>query len=354
MVKIRKHTYTMDMYLKKMKDKDIRSDADVQRLSGQWEKGMINELVVTVLTDDYIPPIILGEELSSQLWVIDGLQRSTSLMLYKYGMYKVTSTVENSVISYRAKLRNSKGKIEVDEKGDIMWIDAEFDIKNKTYNDLPEELKKRFDEYQIETVIHETCNMKQISQLIRRYNNHTSMNTSQKAFTYIDNFARETRGIIENSFFVECGKYTEKERTKGVLERVVLESIMCMFHLEHWKKQTKQINTYLNTHASKEEFEKLNSNLNRLEKIITKELRDVFTSKDSFLWLTLFDKFTYLELDDIRFAEFLRAFKNGLRENAVNGEVFDMVDKNKGTKDKSVIINKLSILESLMKSYLCS
>ena len=352
MAKLRRQTYTMDMFLNKMKDRDIRSDADVQRLSGQWDKGMINELVVTVLTDDYIPPIILGKEVNSQLWVIDGLQRSTSLMNYRYGNHKITSTIENSMISYRAKARDEEGKIKVDENGDIVWEKTTFNIKNKTYNDLPEELKKKFNEYQVETVIHEGCDMKQISKLIRRYNNHTAMNTSQKAFTYIDNYARDIRNIVEHRFFVDCGKYTEKERTKGVLERVVLESIMCMFHLEHWKKQTKRMNTYLNDNSSKEEFTIFDNNLYRLEKIITDDLSDIFTAKDSFIWFTLFHKFTYLKIKDEKFTEFLRAFKSGLRNKAVNEELFDTVDKNKGTKDKAVIIDKLCILETLMNQFM--
>lgn len=352
MAKPRKQTYTMEMYLNKMKDRDIRSDADVQRLSGQWDRSMINELVVTILTDDYIPPIILGEETSSQLWVIDGLQRSSSLMTYRYGNHKITSNTEDYVIRYRAKAKDENENILVDEHGDIIWEDAKFDMKNKTYHDLPEELKKKFNEYQIETVIHEGCDMKRISQLIRRYNNHTAMNTSQKAFTYIDNFARDIRNITDNRFFMDCGKFTEKERTKGVLERVVLESIMCMFHLDHWKKQTKQMNTYLNENSSKAEFEKLNDNLHRLEKVLSKDLSDIFTSKDSFIWLTLFHKFTFLDMEDKKFADFLKAFKDGLRNRPVNGELFDTADKNKGTKDKSVIIEKLFILETLMNEFL--
>lgn len=36
MARPRKQTYTLEMYLKKLKDKDIRLDQDVQRLSDQW------------------------------------------------------------------------------------------------------------------------------------------------------------------------------------------------------------------------------------------------------------------------------------------------------------------------------
>lgn len=73
MAKPRKQTYTMEMYLKKMKEQDIRSDQDVQRLSDQWNKNMVNELIASVLNGEYMPPIILGEDKNSQIWIIDGL-----------------------------------------------------------------------------------------------------------------------------------------------------------------------------------------------------------------------------------------------------------------------------------------
>ena len=55
MGKPRRQTYTLEMYLKKLKDQDIRQDQDVQRLSDQWSNAMMNELIITVLNDGYIP-----------------------------------------------------------------------------------------------------------------------------------------------------------------------------------------------------------------------------------------------------------------------------------------------------------
>ena len=60
MAKIRKQTYSLDQYLKLMKTETIRSDQECQRMSGQWNQNMVNELIATVLTENYIPPIILG------------------------------------------------------------------------------------------------------------------------------------------------------------------------------------------------------------------------------------------------------------------------------------------------------
>ena len=78
MAKIRKQTFSLDQYLKLIKEETIRSDQDCQRMSGQWNANMVNELIYTVLTDNYIPPIILGEETVNNIVrqrVIDGLQR---------------------------------------------------------------------------------------------------------------------------------------------------------------------------------------------------------------------------------------------------------------------------------------
>ena len=339
----RKQIYTMEMYLNKIKDKDIRNDSYTQR-QFVWSNEQINELVMTVLTEDYIPPILLAEVDNSQLWIVDGGQRSSSFSQFRYGNYKITSAIENSVVSYKKKT--------IDEQGNVMWEDALFDIRNKTYDKLPEELKKKFNEYQIETAIHENCDTHRIAQLIKRYNNHTSMNSNQKAFTYVDNYAKEIRNVLESRFFLDCGDYTEKERSKGVLERVVLESVMCMFHFDRWKKQPKQMANFLNENSTVDEFEKFQISVERLENIISEDLRDIFTSKDSFIWFAMFNRFSELGLDDKRFADFLKEFKSTLKEKVVGGVSYVELDKNRGTKDKAVIAAKLDLLTELMLRYL--
>lgn len=338
MARPRKQTYTLDMYLKKNQKGDIDNNADVQR-NFVWNNEQINELVVTVLTDDYIPPIILGEETNSRLHIVDGGCRTAALIKFKYGNYKITSSVENSLIPYKKK---------------STYEDAVFDIKNKTYEKLPEELKEKFDEYQIETVIHEACDSSIISRYIKRYNNHVAMNTDQRAFTYIDRFASRIRKILDSKFFVECNNYSEKDKTKGVVERIVVEAMMCMNHFDNWKTQAKAACKYLNNNATEEEFEKFADNLHRLENIIADDIKDIFNKKDSFIFLTLFDRFVKLGMDDEKFAEFLREFQEKLRitERTDKGLLFDEIDKDASTKDKQVIADKLEMLEKLMNNFL--
>lgn len=345
MARPRKQTYTLERYLQQISEDDISNDADTQR-NFVWGKESINELIVTVLTDDYIPPIILGEKEDSQLVIVDGGQRSFALTSFRNGNYKITSSIENSVIPYKKKVKDDNGKTK--------WEDASFDIKNKTYDKLPDELKKKFNEYQIETVIHENCNNYKISKYIKRYNNHTAMNTSQKSFTYLYNFAEQVKDILKKKFFLNHSAYTESEKNKGIVERVVAETVMCCNYFDEWKKESKQICKFLNENASKEDFDNFSSNLARLENVITDDIKDIFNSKESFIFFTLFDKFTKFGIDDAKFADFLREFKNNLRTTKLNadGLLYDDIDKNTSTKNKSVIVIKLNFLENLMLNYL--
>lgn len=345
MARPRKQTYTLDMYLKKNMKGDIDNNADVQR-NFVWNNEQINELIVTVLTDDYIPPIILGEEENSKLHIVDGGCRTAALIKFRYGNHKITSSIENSLIPYKKKV--------IEEDGNVSYEDAVFDIKNKTYEKLPEELKEKFDEYQIETVIHESCDSFKISRYIKRYNNHVAMNTDQKAFTYIDKFASRIRKILDSKFFIECNNYSEKDKTKGAIERIVVETMMCMNHFDNWKTQAKAACKYLNDNATEEEFQRFADNLHRLENIVTDDIKNIFNKKDSFIFLTLFDKFAKLGINDQKFAEFLREFQGNLRltKRNDNGLLFDEIDKDASTKDKQVIADKVELLEKLMIEFL--
>ena len=155
-MKLRRQTYSLDQYLRLMKAETIRTDQECQRLSGQWNANMVNELVYTILTDGYVPPIILGEEISkgiTKLWIIDGLQRSSSLSLFRYGNTRITKNLDEYIVRYQRKISDENGNPKRDADNEIIWETAECDIRNKTYNQLPEELRDRFDQYQIDVIL---------------------------------------------------------------------------------------------------------------------------------------------------------------------------------------------------------
>lgn len=343
MARPRRQIYTMQQYLNNVKEGYISNNAATQR-NPAW-KPIIDGLAVTILTDDFIPPIILAEEESGGTVIVDGGSRTAAFKMLCNGNYKIKSSVEDPIIKYK--------KMEKDEKGNTIWNDAEYDIRNKTFEQFPKELQKKFYEYQVETVIHE-CDSEKVAKYLRRYNIHTGMNANEKMFIYLPKFANKIRKIANRQFFVDFSNFTDNEKEKGMLERSISETVMCMFHLEDWNKQGKKIASYLDEKSSEEEFDQLNDNLQRLENIITDDIKDIFNKKDTFVFLSLFDRFLKIKIDDVKFAEFLVEFSKNLRNKKKNekGLLFDEIDKDASTKDKQVISDKLDMLESLMLEFL--
>ena len=346
MARPRKQTYTLDMYLKKNMKGDIDNNADVQR-NFVWKNEQINELVVTILTDDYISPIILGEEKDSKLHIVDGGCRTAALIKFRYMNYKITSSIENSLIPYKKRVMNN---------GKITYEDAVFDIKNKTYERLPDELKEKFDEYQIETVIHEDCDSSKISRYIKRYNNHVSMNTDQKAFTYIDNFATDIRQITGNRFFLDIYSCTQKGRINGTIERVVADTVLLCDYPDMYRKDAKQNFKWLNENACISDFDSVDKLLTRLTDSleISKEIRALFDVKHTHIFVAAFKEFVESGRKDIDFGNFLEWFVNGGNEIVINGKTWNdliMDDKKRSTRDPIIVHGKINYLKALIRKY---
>ena len=356
MKNIRKQTYSLEQYLKLMKDETIRTDQECQRLSGQWNPNMVNELIATVLTDNYIPPIILGEETVNGIvrqWIIDGLQRSSSLALFRYGNTKITKNLDEYIVTYQRKVKDENGNIKRDEQGEIVWESVEYDIRNKTYEQLPEELKDAFNSYQIELAIHQNCDNTEISKLVRKYNNHKAMNQAQRAFTYVDAFAREIREITENIFFKDLYSCSRKDRINGTFERVIGDMVLLSTYTDHYRKDTKVGFKWLNENGTMADFYKLDELLTRLTESteITTEIRALFNSKSAYIFVSAFKAFTELGREDKEFNEFLHWFVNGGNATEINGKTWLELDVDRSTRDSNVVHGKLDYLVALINQY---
>lgn len=356
MVKIRKQTYSLDQYLKLMKAETIRGDQECQRLSGQWNANMVNELIATVLTDNYIPPIILGEETVNGItkdYIIDGLQRSSSLLLFRYANTKITKNVDEYMVTYQRKVLDENGNVQRDADGEIIWEVAEFDIRNKTYEQLPEELKNKFNEYQVETVIYQECDTTHISKLVRKYNNHTAMNSAQKAFTYVDAFAREIREITSSRFFLDVYTCSRNDKKNGTIERVVGDTVLLCSYPDQYKKETIQGFKWLNENGTISDFDYVNDLLTRLTASMesTKEIRSLFNSKHTHIFVAAFKVFTELGHEDSEFGKFLEWFVNGGNETEIDRMSWNELGADRSTRDTSVVHKKLDYLVALMGLY---
>lgn len=355
-MKIRKQTFSLDQYLKLMKSEVIRSDQDCQRMSGQWTANMVNELIFTVLTDDYIPPIILGEEISNGItkqWIIDGLQRSSTLSMFRYGNTKITSNIDEHMVAYQKKVLDESGNPVRDDQGELVWESAECDIRNKTYGQLPEQLRDRFDGYQLEVAVHQNCDTTQISRLVRKYNNHVSMNSAQKSFTYIDAFAREIREITEDKFFQDVYSSSQKGKINGTFERIVGDIVILCNYPDKYRKDTKMGFKWLNENATLYDFESTKNLLARLNASIepTKEIRGLFNAKNTHVFVAAFKAFTESGRKDTEFNGFLSWLINGGNETKINGISWNDLDMSHSTRDSSVVHGKIDHLKALAEQY---
>lgn len=353
-MKIRKQTFSLEQYLKLMQNETIRTDQDCQRLSGQWNSNMVNELISTVLTGNYIPPVILGEETTNGItrqWIIDGLQRSTSLSLFKYGNKRITKNVDEFMITYQRKALDESGNVKRDAQGEIIWEIVEFDIRNKIYNQLPEELKDRFNEYQLETVIHQDCDTTDISKLVKKFNNHVAMNVNQKAFTYVDNFATEIRKITQNRFFRELYSGGARDKINGKYERIVGDMVLLCNYPEEYRKEARKNFEWLNENASLYDFESVDSLLTKLTDSLENipEIKELFNTKHAHIVIAAFKKFIELGNNSKDFGDFLKWFVNGGNETTVNGKSWDTLDDaSHSTRDINVVCGKLDYMVTLI------
>lgn len=350
-------------YLGDIRNENISESADAQRKFCS-SNTFIDGLGVTILNHSYLHSLILGEVKKGdvvQLYQVDGNQRVGALMLIRYGNYKFGSKIEDSVIPYQRKVKDENGKIVRDEKGDPVWEKAEFDIAKKTFADLPEELQRQFDTFQVKVATHRDCTMADISKLIRKYNSGTSMNASQKSFTYLDMYARKVKTIAATDFFNESTSLTENQNKKGVWESIVMRAMMTVFHLDDWKKSAKDMAVFLNHNASDMEFDLFQDMANSLCDVCGDAYKKLFNVKNIPIWFAAYDHFLKLGIENIKFRKFLDAFQENLHMSPVECEydfkklegniTWDKLDEQSGTTDGSLVKAKIETLCLLIDEF---
>lgn len=352
---------SVGQYLDEVDNENIKVDQAVQR-EFCWNNEMMNALIYSAISRKiYIPNFILAEEKkkngTKQTYVVDAGQRTETLYRFKYEGYKITKNLRTYLVPYNKKKIDENGEYIRDEYGNIECEIEMFDIRNKTYKELPDELKSKFNGCPLTMAIYQDCTTEETSELVLLYNNHMGMNVSQKSLTYVGKYAEEIKRIKDNNKFLkDCSSLTENEKKKGFWERVISECVMAVNHFEDWKKAPKDMCNYLNNNSSIDEFKNIEKYFNRLipytDKLDNKEVSELFTVKNMFIWIMLFDRFDKLHISDNKFGDFLNAFVCGLKYHEIDGENWETIDADKHTKDRSVINKKVNYLENLMIDFL--
>lgn len=198
-------------------------------------------------------------------------------------------------------------------------------------------------------VTHTNCTKADLCNLVYRYNNHTSMNSNQKGFIMIPEFARVIREIKDGTDVFQdyiCSNFTTTSQIKGVVERLIIESVCLVYHPECWG-EFKKMCASLNEVASAEDFE----NIKELwiaagELFQTSEIYKMFGAKNGAFYINLYNQFRELNIDDKYFVGFM--------ENFDDTELDEMLNKtsqheNK-TKKKTLI--KIDYLHDALVNYI--
>ena len=362
--KVIEKVMSVESYLDDIVSENISDNQDVQR-NFCSSNAFVDGIIMTILTDDYLPSLILGEIAKDGIieqYLVDGMQRTGALRKFRFEGYKIGKGAEETIVEYQRKKKDEKGVIVRDDEGLPEWETAEFDMKKKGYDDLPPELKKRFNNFQAKVAIHQGCqSMRDISKLVRKYNINTAMNANQKSFTYLDLYARKVKTIAASDFFNESATLNDKQNAKGLWENMVIRSVMTVFHLDSYKKAAKDIAVFLNTNASDVEFEQFQHLANSLSDVVGDAYKDLFVPKNIPVWFAAYNHFAELGIENVKFRKFLDVFKENLHMNPVeldceiknvDGDItWDKLDALSGTTDNGVVKAKIKALCQLIDKF---
>lgn len=362
---MKKQAITMEKYkpkrmnaneiVRKMNDCTINFEHPLQRYAGQWSNKMKSDLISDMMQNNPIPALTFAEQMQEDgtvmIFNLDGKQRCTTVSEFKNDNFKIAKNVSRSIITYQRIKKDNNGKVIKNEKGYPISELIEYDITNKKYSQLPLELQEAIDNYNFDITYYLSCSDEEIAYHIQRYNQGKAMNGIQKGITHLgEDFSREVKSIAALPFFQD-NDFSFLQFKNGTIDRVVIESVMAVNFLNDWKKSPEDIAKFLNKNATMDMFYNVEDSISRIEDVITDDISDLFNSKNTFLWVVLFERFKELNIEDDKFNDFLIAFKNKLQFKEINGTTFESIDEGKNTKDKSLLIKKINHLTFLLNDF---
>ena len=339
---------------KKIDNRTILFNHPLQRPSEQWDSKMKGNLVSDILQGNPIPEIVLAEQVVNGLsivWDIDGKQRCSNVHAFRHDEFRVSKKVTRGVIHYQAIIRDDNGKPVLDEKGFPKSEKREFDIRDKKFSQLPEELQDKFLEYDFKIVKYLNCSDEEIAYHIARYNSGRPMNVSQKGITKIGKrFAEMIKDIAAMPFFRDYGGYLNSAARNGTFERVIVESVMNINFLDNWTKDQEKMCEFIKDNATEEMFGGFEDMVDELTEYGNDEVFNMFNAKNSFLYFGLYSRFKRLNKPTNEFIRFMEELNRELHSKKINDVSFDDLDE-RSTKDKNIVMGKMDLLTKLMTDY---
>ena len=356
--KTKNTSYSLEAIKKKLEKHRLRDDHPLQRESGQWDGKMKSELISDILQGRSLLPIIISEEIKNAIilhWLIDGKQRCTTTEDYMNDGFAISKQVQIFNINYQTDKVDENGNVILTEDGFPIPENKTFDIRNKKFSQLPEELQDKIKEYQMPVMLNLNCKKKEIAYDISRFNRGRTMNKAQNGWTGLDEtFAEYVDNILKLDMFKVDSKksqFTKQNYTSGSMRRTVVEAIITTFFAEKYSSNFRDMCEYLTNESSESNFIDFYVFMERLNSVISEKASYLFNAKNAYLWMALFVKYTELNIPDEKFSDFLDEFVNVLHSREINGATYDEIDSEKHTKDKNYTIRKMNIMLDILYTY---
>lgn len=203
--KTKNTSYAIEAIGKKLKKHRLRDDHVLRRTSGQWNSITKSELMSDILQGKALTQIIISEEVKNGIvmyWLIDGKQRTAgNINDFLNDGFAISKNVQIYNIEYQTDKLDEDGNVIYNEDGFPIPENKVFDIRNKKFHQLPDELQDKFKEYQIPVMLNLNCTKKDIAYDIARFNRRRPMNVAQNGWTGLEEtFAEYVDNILKMDF----------------------------------------------------------------------------------------------------------------------------------------------------------
>ena len=371
----RKDKLKQDSYLCKricdmLERYEFRTDHPSQRRI-VWGTEYRDNFIVTVLLNEDFDPIKICEQIingNTVNWIIDGKQRCTTLVEFRAGKFALGKKLDPAIITYEEVKKDENGMILKDEDGNPLYDEIEYDLRGKSYDDLPEALKDDFNNCTVKYTKHLDCTDKELMRHMIRYNNCAEMRPNQKMMVKIGNIVKEVRKLSEHPFWLDCTSLGNAAFTNGTLERNVSELLMGVNFWDNWTKDANRMSKFLNENATKDMCYSLENELNELMNIVEGKHKEKFSSKSAIIWVKFFDECKQRGISGEVYGRFLDSFEqyetipvqvageynnpDHTKDEKVSVINYHDLAKDRSTKDRGIIEDKLYILHTLINKFM--
>lgn len=354
--KFRTEVVTLKQLIERKQRGAISCNHKRQRATCSWTNDQIYKMLSWVCNGMPLPQIYICEEVENGIkrsYIIDGNHRIKNLELFITDQIVIRENgAERYLITYKDYITDENGNKIMDEYDTAKFELKQFDIIGKPFSEFPEDLKDRIYGYNIGVTTFLNCTDDDVAYYMRNYNNHTQMNSVQKKMTEFNGDFVTTLNVLgKHDFFTDKTGMSLKTLNGNAKFRICIETLIACYFMNDWGSFNSNCD-FIQDNVTDYQVTTLERELDRLYEVVGEEDKKLFKANNSFLYLTLFHRFTKYDVDDKWFIEFLHKFNDELHSKEINGDSYDDVLKLGGSKQKSHVERKLRIMTDLMEEFL--